>query len=190
MALPVTRSLSMDEFEAFIARPENRDRQLELIDGQIVEKAMPTDEHALIVGIFLSELYLIARKLGIGLPGPEHRFRPPDNQRQSRLPDISMILDPEVPITTQGQTARVPDVIVEVKSPDDTFDEMRRKATFYIENGCKLVYLVFPRPQIVEVYRPNVPSEMLTAADSLSGYEVLPGFDLPVARLFPAKRSG
>jgi hypothetical protein len=33
------RTLNMEEFEAFIARPENRDRQFELIDGHMVEKA-------------------------------------------------------------------------------------------------------------------------------------------------------
>lgn len=31
---------------------------------------------------------------------------------------------------------------------------------------------------------------MLTAADTLTGYDVLPGFELPAARLFRAKRSG
>jgi Uma2 family endonuclease len=54
----------------------------------------------------------------------------------------------------------------------------------------KLVVLLFPRPRIVEVYRPGIPSEMLTVEDTLEGFDVLPGFSLPVAKLLVTKRSG
>jgi hypothetical protein len=50
--------------------------------------------------------------------------------------------------------------------------------------------LAFPREKIVEVCRPNVPSEMLTVNDSLDGFDVLSGFALPIVELFIQKRSG
>jgi Uma2 family endonuclease len=190
MALPTTRTYTVDEFEDYLSQPEHRDRLLELIDGFIVEKAMPTDEHGLIAGILTGELYIYARAHGIGLPGPEVRFRVPDNLKNTRLPDVSLIVDPDVPITKRGAVAHVPDVIAEIHSPDDDIDEMREKAKFYTDNGAKLVWLVFPRPKTVEVYRPNQPSDILGVDDSLDGYDVLPGFSLPVASLFVQKRSG
>jgi Uma2 family endonuclease len=101
-----------------------------------------------------------------------------------------LIIETESPITTKGATQRVPDVIVEVKSPDDTNDELREKAKFYVANGARLVWLAFPREKIVEVCRPNVPSEMLTVNDSLDGFDVLSGFALPIVELFIQKRSG
>lgn len=190
MALPKTSDCTIEDFEAFTVRPENRDRSFELIDGEIVEKAMPTEEHALIVNLFLYHLtgYAMGRK--IGLPGPESRFRVPGDTKNSRRPDISMVIDPDVPVTTKGAASHTPDVIVEVKSPDDSNDDLRDRARFYIVNGAKLVWLVFPRPKIIEVYRPGVPSEMLTADDTLDGYDVLPGFSLPAGTLFISKRSG
>jgi Uma2 family endonuclease len=190
MALPTTRTYTVDEFEDYIAQPEHRDRLLELIDGFIVEKAMPTDEHAIIAGLLIYYLTDYAMKHGIGLPGPERRVRVPKNLKNTRMPNVSLIIDPEVPIVTKGATPLMPDVIAEVKSPDDQIDEMRAKAKFYTDNGAKLVWLVFPRPKTVEVYRPNQPSDILGMQDSLDGHDVLPGFSLPVASLFVQKRSG
>jgi Uma2 family endonuclease len=89
MALPTTKLYTVEEFETFIAQPENRDQNFELINGVIVEKAMPTEEHTLIVGVFLGELYIYARSKGIGLPGPEHRFKVPGDTKNTRQPDIS-----------------------------------------------------------------------------------------------------
>ncbi|MBC6936619.1 MAG: Uma2 family endonuclease [Chloroflexi bacterium] len=190
MALPTEKTYTVDEFEDFIARPENRDRHFELIDGAIVEKAMPTEEHSLITGLFIYFLSVYARERGLGLPGPESRFRVPGNLRNTRQPDASMIIDPDVPITIKGAAPRAPDVIVEVRSPDENYDDLREKARWYVSNGVRLVWLVFPRPKIVEVYRPDTPSEILTVEDTIEGYDVLPGFTLPVANLFITRRSG
>ena len=44
MALEQTKTYTIEEFERFLALPENADRLFELIDGEIVEK-MPTEEH-------------------------------------------------------------------------------------------------------------------------------------------------
>ncbi len=190
MALPETRLYDVEEFETFIALPEHRDRDYELIDGVIAEKAMPTDRHALIVGLLIILLGNYAREHRIGLPGPERRIRLSDHPRDVRQPDISMILDPSYPIVERGATPVMPDVIVEVKSPDDRYDDLREKARFYIENGAKLVWLIYPEPKIVEVYRPNQPSDMLTSSGALDGFDVLPGFSVPVDELFVDTRAG
>ncbi len=190
MVLPQTQTYTLAEFEAFIRRPENGDRYFELINGAIVEKALPTDEHAFIVGLLIVALGNYALAHNLGLPGPERRFVFPDDTQNSRQPDVSQILDADVPLVIQGPTRIVPDVIAEVMSPDDSIDDLRDKAKFYISSGVQLVWLVFPRQKIVEVYRPAQHTEMLTAADTLDGYDVLPGFSLPIADLFVTKRSG
>jgi Uma2 family endonuclease len=38
---------TVEEFEQFLAAPENRQRRFELIDGEMIEKAMPTLEHGI-----------------------------------------------------------------------------------------------------------------------------------------------
>jgi Uma2 family endonuclease len=190
MAFPQTKTYTLEEFEDFIRRPENRDRHFELIHGAIVEKAMPTDEHSLIVNWLLFSLTGYSVIHGLRPPGPERRFRFPDDTQNARQPDVSQILDPNVPLVIQGPMEIIPDVIAEVMSPDDSIDDLREKAKFYIASGVRLVWLVFPRQKIVEVYRPQQPSDMLTVSDTLDGYDVLPGFSLPIAELFATTRRG
>jgi Uma2 family endonuclease len=190
MALPKTKVYTVAEFEAFIARPENCDRYFELINGEIIEKPMPTDEHAFITGLLIYHLTDVAMKRGLGLPGPERRFVFPNDIQDARQPDISLIVDPDVPLVTKGPMRLIPDLIVEVMSPDESPDDLRDNAKYYIGAGVRLVWLVFPRAKLVEVYRPGVPSLMLTVEDVLDGYDVLPGFALAVEKLFAGKRSG
>ncbi len=190
MALPQTRLYEADEFEQFIALPEHRDRNYELIDGVIVEKAMPTEEHARIVGFLNIVLGNYALAHGLGIPGPESRIRLPDHLREVRQPDLSMVLDGNRPVVKRGPSLTMPDVIIEVKSPDDHYEQMREKARFYVANGAKLVWLFFPRPKTAEVYRPDQPLDILGIEDELDGYDVLPGFSQPVRSLFPETHGG
>lgn len=76
----------------------------------------------------------------------------------------------------------MPDLAVEVKSPDDSLRALRDKARYYLANGCRLVWLVLPDKQIIEVYTAD--KQPLTEADTLTGGEVLPGFALPVRQVF------
>jgi Uma2 family endonuclease len=60
------------------------------------------------------------------------------------------------------------------------------KVLDYFAGSARLVWLLDPRRRIVRVFRPNGTTETVTADDVLSGEEVLPGFAVPVARLFPS----
>lgn len=48
----------------------------------------------------------------------------------------------------------------------------------YINNGCRLGWLIDPRTRQVEIYRPHQPVEVLQAPFTVSGEDVLPGFIL------------
>ncbi len=86
MALEQTKTYTIEEFERFLALPENADRLFELIDGEIVEK-MPTEEHGLIKVNIATELRNFTKPLGLGRVTSEPRARQtPDNRYNSRLP--------------------------------------------------------------------------------------------------------
>jgi Uma2 family endonuclease len=46
----------------------------------------------------------------------------------------------------------------------------------YMENGCRLGWLIDPRNKRVAIYRLGQLPEILMAPDNLSGEDVLPGF--------------
>jgi Uma2 family endonuclease len=174
--------MTVQEFEHFLRLPENRDRLLELIDGGVVEK-MPTEEHGYTAGIFVTRLnnFVLPHKLGVVAVEARHRI--PTDRRNVRLPDVSF-RQGNAPLVKEGAVAQMPDLAIEIQSPDDTVKSMRDKAAYYLANGARLVWLVFLRKRYIEVYRPGEEMEILFGSDILDGGDVLPGFSLPVAEIF------
>lgn len=172
---------TVQEFEDFIAQPENTEKRFELINGEIVEK-MPTEKHSLIAGNIYSALREYARPRNLGRPLFEVRYE--FSGGNIRIPDISFTLaERSQPVVDRGPVSQLPDLVVEVKSPDDAILKLREKADFYLEHSVRLVWLVYPDPRIVEVYTPDG-IEMLAEGHILTGEPVLPDFSIPVSAVF------
>ena len=84
----------------------------------------------------------------------------------------------------RGSVPHLPDIAIEIKSPDDTVKQLREKADYYLANGTQLVWLVYPHQRMVEVYSLDGDVEILFEDDLLTGGEVLPDFSMPVAEVF------
>jgi Uma2 family endonuclease len=174
---------TVDEYEEFIALPENRNRHFELFNGEINEMS-PTMEHGFTGGTLITELGIWNRQHPVGRVLTETTYQMPGDEYHAPIPDVSFIVGLDTPIVRKGNVPRMPDLAVEVKSPTNTYLEQREKAAYYIANGCRLVWLVFPAKRLIEVYRPNMDVEILTDEDTLDGYDVLPGFQLAVRDVF------
>ena len=79
----------------------------------------------------------------------------------------------------------LPDLAVEVNSPSDFVEELWQKIDEYFQAGVRLVWVISPRLQQVHVYETSRQIRVLTRDDTLDGGIVLPGFQLPLAELFP-----
>lgn len=180
-----TRLITIAEFESIAAEPPNRARSLELIHGEITEKSMPTELHGLIVANLIAALWLAIKAGGRGRVGAEIRNRMPGDDHNARQPDISYFADDTRPIVERGAVPRMPDIAAEVKSPDDSYKLMREKADYYLANGARLVWLIFPEDRAIEVHESGQ-MRILDADDTLDSGDVLPGFALAVRDLFPA----
>lgn len=180
----VSKLYTIDEFEAFIARPENLDHHFELIHGEIVEKPMPTEEHGIIIHTLSGEIYIFLKANPIARAEIEVRYKMPNDNHNGRQPDLSVVVDTQTPVVRRGAVPRMPDLAVEVKSPDDKFKDMREKADYYLSNGTRIVWLVYPHERLVEGFRPNRDSEILNESHTLNGEDVLPGFTLAISDLF------
>jgi Uma2 family endonuclease len=181
-AAPPTR-YTRAEFEALLADPANSDRLLELVHGEIIEK-MPTQRHGLTAVILSGEMYIYLKEHPIGRLGSEVRHALPDDEQNDRIPDLSLILDQSRPVVERGPVPRMPDLAIEIKSPTDSYAQMREKANYYLEHGAQMVWLVYPEKSLIEVYRAGGEIEFYTAQDELPGEPLLPGFRLNLAALF------
>jgi len=160
-------------------------RLVELIDGILVEKPMGQREGFLAATLitFLMN-YVRPRRLGVvGAPDTLLRIKP----GQHRLPDVSFTAWATLP-SADAHLQRVgrytPDLAVEILSEGNTRGEIDRKRREYFAAGTALVWIVDPDARTVAVYTDPLTYTVLTAADTLDGGAVLPGFALPLADLF------
>ena len=79
----------------------------------------------------------------------------------------------------------VPILAVEILSPNDKHEETREKIVEYLRAGVGLVWEVDPDFQTVRVFRRGHEPVMFNRNQTLSGDDVLPEFNVPVANLFP-----
>lgn len=78
----------------------------------------------------------------------------------------------------------VPTLAVEILSPNDTIEEIHEKIAVYQAAGVPLVWVINPYDRTVMMYRPDAEPESFNVREELSGEPHLPGFRVPVARLF------
>ena len=69
-------------------------------------------------------------------------------------------------------------------SPDDRATDVLGKVAFYLAIGVRAVWLVDPMQLSVTIYRPNAPIISLRDGDTVSGGDVLPGFETTVDEVF------
>jgi Uma2 family endonuclease len=77
-----------------------------------------------------------------------------------------------------------PDFVVELRSSSNEMTDLRVKMLEYLEQGIRLGWLLDPKNDVVEIYRPGRPVEILKRPQTLSGEDVLPGFVLDLRGIF------
>jgi Uma2 family endonuclease len=157
----------------------------ELIDGVLVEKVVGARESYLalylarLIGNFLEEHDL---GLLLGADGP-FRILP----GQVRLPDVSVVFWDKLPgkmLPDDAVLRLVPDLAIEVISKGNTKGEIARKLREYLLAGVQQVWIIHPKTQSAEVYHATGRRKRIGPTQSLSGGDLLPGFEVPMAKLF------
>jgi Uma2 family endonuclease len=74
--------------------------------------------------------------------------------------------------------------VIELRSDSDRLRTLQAKMQEYIENGALLGWLVDPLQKKVWIYRPDAAPECLDDPASVSGDPLLPGFVLPLDKIW------
>ncbi|NJL83677.1 MAG: Uma2 family endonuclease [Chloroflexaceae bacterium] len=77
-----------------------------------------------------------------------------------------------------------PDFVMELLSPSDSWLQSQKKMAEYLENGCRLGWLIDRQNKRVAIYRAEKPPEIVQAPAFLSGEDVLEGFVLSLEILW------
>ncbi|MBW4599151.1 MAG: Uma2 family endonuclease [Calothrix sp. FI2-JRJ7] len=105
-----------------------------------------------------------------------------------RSPDVSWVEKSRWDALTKEQREKFiplcPDFAIEIMSPSDTLKKVQGKMQEYMENGCRLGWLINRKQQEVEIYRPGQNVEVLKLPQTLSGESILPGFTLNLQKIW------
>jgi Uma2 family endonuclease len=172
--------------EDLLAMPDGH--RFDLVDGHLVERNMGA-ESSWIAQQINHRLCSYAETSQHGLVlGPDCGYQIfPDDPNRVRFPDGSFIRSGRLPndAPPRGHIRVVPDLVLEVVSPNDLAWEVDMKMTEYLQAGVPLVWVFYPDTRTVSVYRANGKAARLGVGETLSGVEVLPGFTCLVADVFP-----
>ena len=103
-------------------------------------------------------------------------------------PDWAFIHHDRVPHPLpRGFAEVVPDIVLETRSPGDTRSEVAEKVALWLTAGVRVVLELDPGRRRLAVHRPGTEPQVLGEADTLTLGDVLPGFSVPLARLFPRR---
>ncbi|HLJ80533.1 MAG TPA: Uma2 family endonuclease [Ktedonobacterales bacterium] len=166
----------------------------ELVDGRLVRMPHSGGEASRIAARLLGALlnFVDANELGAitGADGEFDLTQPGDTDETALAPDVAFVRSEHIPATSSPEYKKAwpvaPDLVGEVVSPSQYRPEMAAKARRYLDAGVRLLWMVWPKYQQVDIWRAgaNEPAATLGINDTLDGEGVLPGFTYPVARLF------
>jgi Uma2 family endonuclease len=109
-----------------------------------------------------------------------------------RRPDVAFVSAERWPIDREtpweGDWDVVPDLAVEVVSPNDTFSAVERKIVEYFDHDVRQVWVVSPVEQRIYVYDSPEDVRIVAVSADLES-PLLPGWRLPLATLFRAPTS-
>jgi Uma2 family endonuclease len=158
----------------------------ELIDGRIVPMSPTGGRHGIIESRLDSALSVFVRQQNLGwvLTGEVGIYirRNPDRVRGADIVFLSRERWPEGP--PEGFLEGAPDLVVEITSPNDRWQEVRQKIAEYFSIGVRWVWIVEPENRAVLAFRSSTDFQQLGAEEMLVGEGTLEGFTLPVANLF------
>jgi len=159
----------------------------ELVRGDVRVMTPASGAHGVVAGTLFAALNAFVEERHLGLCFPDNTgFLLPGLGDTVRSPDVAFVhaqrLESEG--IGSGWIPVAPDLVVEILSPSELAAELDAKLRDYRTAGTRLIWVVDPIQRVVSIRDSERPERWVTEGDTLDGGSVLPGFAIPVSRLF------
>ena len=124
----------------------------EFVEGRIVERPVPTWEHACMQGFLIEELRATGRRLGL-FAVPEQRVQV--RADRFRVPDICVLTDKPEGELGRRIVTRPPYLCIGILSPEDTAFETLDKVREYMSFGVNWVWVIDPVSRTGQIHGRN-----------------------------------
>jgi Uma2 family endonuclease len=158
----------------------------ELMYGEIVMMSPAGAKHGMVASRFNKFLAIFVDQNDLGVVfAAETGFvleRDPD---VVRAPDTSFVQRHRIAgKLTEKYFDGAPDLAVEVNSPNDTRREIADKVNMWLARGTAVVWVANPPTMTVMIHRVGQKPLKLTSSDEIKDEPLLPGFVLPLGKVF------
>lgn len=159
------------------------DYRVELVDGRITvmsPSGYESDEVAFRFGRRLAD-WVEPKRIG-RVTGSSAGFVLPDSN--TRAPDVSFVRAERLRRAPRSFAQLAPDLMVEVKSPSDFVDDLKKKIANFLQQGTQVGILVNPEDCTVQLFQTDADAVTLRDGDVLTLPELLPGWSVAVSDLW------
>jgi Uma2 family endonuclease len=184
MSAVAQKLITADEFFLMPDPPDGS--KTELVKGVVVTMPPPGFRHCEVQTTIAFVLKSFLKSQPVGRVIVESGVRTDRDPDSVRGPDVSFWSFDRVPAgqSPVGYPDVAADLCVEVRSPSQSRRELRDKVREYLANGVRMVWVVEPDDQTVTVYRQPGEGRVLSEDATLTGEDVIPGFQCRVADFF------
>jgi Uma2 family endonuclease len=188
LSTPLQLTIDLTEDQFFELCQNNRDLKFEWTASGVLTIMPPTGGETSNRNMELSyQLQAWSRQNNLGKAfDSSGGFKLPNGA--DRSPDASWVRRDRWDTLTPKQREKFvplcPDFLVELRPGSDALKPLQNKMKEYQENGAKLGWLIDPKNQRVEIYRPDQEVEILENPTTLSGENILPGFILDLTSIW------
>lgn len=187
MVRPVDRLLTTADLEAFPSElPSGMPIDYELDNGRLVLiMAPPGDLHGTVQSNLATYLKMDGEFRGHGKVRTEEGivlWRRPDRVVGA---DVAFIAKKSLPLkrSDEGYLETIPELVVEIRSKNDSLPYVRRKVEHYLKAGVEM-WVVDPAKSAVTIHAADGTTRELGVADVLTLPGIIPDFSLAVADVF------
>ena len=183
MTTTISRLLTADDF---LAMPDDG-KNYELVKGELVEMPSPGFMHQLVTARFISNFADFVRQgnLGVVIGGAGiYIEQDPDTVR---APDCAFVSYGRItmPIPNRGYVfGLIPDLVVEVVSPDYPTAGAQARAGMWLDAGVRLAPVAYIATREIVAYGDDGTARRFGSDEVFDCEPVLPGFTCPVADIF------
>ncbi len=183
--------MTLDEF----IRRSDQEGPFEILDGEIVPKMATVMGHGNVADNLSWAFNQHIRPTALGKVYTEAPYVLSYTQnwvKGARIPDLMFVSAERLKAYQESEPewqskplVMVPDLVVEIVSPNDTFNDIDKRVIRYLSDGVKLIWVVNPQTKTVVVHTLGSEQQQKLSGDAtLTGGGVLPDFQLKLSDLF------
>lgn len=178
-----SKRLTAEEFHSL----DDGGAYCDLVRGKIVKKEQPFTSHGYFTANVAFHLLQFVRQHDIGRVGGAGAGvvteRDPDTVRGPDVTFYSYQRIPRGPLP-QGYWPIAPELVIEIRSIDDRWEDIIDQAAEYLAAGVLTVAVVDPEALRVHLFATDRVALIINRDEELTFPDILPGFAIQVGKLF------